>query len=127
MRRLLFILLASLPCVISAQAVRPPVPYGIEADVFFWLLDDAGSLLESLEDSGDDVTVDPGCDGDEAASENEFEEVESTPGLYKVRLTAAELSAAVVCVTVDVSGAERESFMIDTYGHPASRHPRLGR
>jgi hypothetical protein len=95
--------------------------YGVASTFNFVLYNADGSLADTEADSGTEVSI--SCnEGAETTATNDFAD-EGT--FYSIVLTAAEMQCARI--TVVIAATDTNVFHVETYGHPSSQHPLMGR
>lgn len=97
--------------------------YGVQDKIYFPLItkDAADFLSGATHASGDTKIIKDG--GTSANTTNAF--VDEGNGFYSLTLTATEMQAAVICVTIIDQGTkdfEDQAVLIDTYGNASGQH-----
>jgi hypothetical protein len=99
--------------------------YGVATTITFGLYETDGvSVKTGATDGGSDVTIAKN-EGTPATATNDFAEIGTTTGMYKLDLTATEMEAARVTITiVDQSGTKvfgDQVVVIDTHSHASAQ------
>jgi hypothetical protein len=97
--------------------------YGVEAKIIFPLIDyGATDFLTGATDAGADCEIIKD-EGTSTTATNDF--VEEGRGYYSLTLTATEMQAARIVVTIvdtATKAFEDQSIIIETYGHASAQH-----